>query len=406
MKKNVIRIISLVLVVVMMTTAFAGCGSEVVRPTAVTVKTDLQDVYFEFTYGELKEVLPADKLAVLYENINSKTDDKIIKLSYYELVSKFGGEEYFKDILALISDEQWTQFTGNQQGVLDYFNEKINEIKTTGVARVSYYENFWINHGGSEGKNEDGSTNYDDVKVFFRDTEGNLLDNQPELRAAFRLYADMALKNIGNYLMNISNEEKYQVDEDDEEKLVATDFNEDLTNIIYPLGQKNASTLALSDLYTTTDKETGVVTYPIYTSVVPTLVHDLDEKGNNAEDEEGEYIFVPSEFYRTICIMVKPEEASVKKAFTVREKDGILEQFKVAENYMTVNSFEIAFTPCKIMAGFNAVNDQMTYATYEKNMIITANVTFTGALAEYGTVVVEFPCTSSLTYNFGWPTAE
>lgn len=406
MKKNVIRIISLVLVVVMMTTAFAGCGSEVVRPTAVTVKTDLQDVYFEFTYGELREVLPADKLAVLYENINSKTDDKIIKLSYYELVSKFGGEEYFKDILALISDEQWTQFTGNQQGVLDYFNEKINEIKTTGVARVSYYENFWINHGGSEGKNEDGSTNYDDVKVFFRDTEGNLLDNQPELRAAFRLYADMALKNIGNYLMNISNEEKYQVDEDDEEKLVATDFNEDLTNIIYPLGQKNASTLALSDLYTTTDKETGVVTYPIYTSVVPTLVHDLDEKGNNAEDEEGEYIFVPSEFYRTICIMVKPEEASVTKAFSIREKEDILKHFDVAKDYMKVNSFDIAFTPCKIMAGFNAVNDQMTYATYEKNMIITANVTFTGALAEYGTVVVEFPCTSSLTYNFGWKTTE
>ena len=391
MKKNVMRILSLVLVVVLMTTTFAGCGSEVVRPTPVTVKTDLQDVYFEFTYGELKEVLPADKLAVLYENINSKTDDKIIKLSYYELVSKFGGEEYFKDILALISDEQWTQFTGNQQGVLDYFNEKINEIKTTGVARVSYYENFWINHG-------DG--------VVFKDVNGNELEGQSEFRAAFRLYADMALKNIGNYLMNISNEEKYQVDEDDEEKLVATDFNEDLTNIIYPLGQKNASTLALSDLYTTTDKETGVVTYPIYTSVVPTLVHDLDEKGNNAEDEEGEYIFVPSEFYRTICIMVKPEEASVKKAFTVREKDGILEQFKVAENYMTVNSFEIAFTPCKIMAGFNAVNDQMTYATYEKNMIITANVTFTGALSKYGTVVVEFPCTSSLTYNFGWKTTE
>ena len=391
MKKNVMRILSLILVVVLMATTFAGCGSEVVRPTPVTVKTDLQDVYFEFTYGELKEVVPADKLAVLYENINSKTDDKIIKLSYYELVSKFGGEEYFKDILALISDEQWTQFTGNQQGVLDYFNEKINEIKTTGVARVSYYENFWINHG-------DG--------VVFKDVNGNELGGQSEFRAAFRLYADMALKNIGNYLMNISNEEKYQVDEDDEEKLVATDFNEDLTNIIYPLGQKNASTLALSDLYTTTDKETGVVTYPIYTSVVPTLVHDLDEKGNNAEDEEGEYIFVPSEFYRTICIMVKPEEASVKKAFTVREKDGILEQFKVAENYMTVNSFEIAFTPCKIMAGFNAVNDQMTYATYEKNMIITANVTFTGALAEYGTVVVEFPCTSSLTYNFGWKTTE
>ena len=406
MKKNVMRIISLVLVVVMMVTAFAGCGSEVTRPTAVTVKTDLQDVNFEFTYGELKKVLPADKLAVLFENTNSKTDDKTVKISYYELVSKFGGEEYFKDILALVSDEEWEQFTGNQQGILDYFNTKINEIKTTGVARVSYSENFWIDHGGSEGKDENGETTYDNVKVFFRDTEGNLLDNQPELRAAFRLYADMALKDIGGYLMNISNEEKYQVKEGDEDDLVATDFNEDLTNIIYPLGEKSASTLALTDLYTETDAKTGVVTYPIYTSVVPTLVHDLDEKGNNAEDEDGEYIFVPSEIYRTICIMVKPEEASVTKAFSIREKDAILKHFDVAKDYMTVNSFDIAFAPCKIMAGFNAVNDQMTYATYEKNMVITANVTFTGALAEYGTVVVEFPCTSSLTYNFGWEVKE
>ncbi len=391
MKKNVMRIISLVLVVVMITTVFAGCGSEVVRPTAVTVKTDLQDVSFEFTYGELKEVLPGDKLAVLYENTNTKTDDKIVKISYYELVSKFGGEEYFKDILALVSDEEWAQFTGNQQGVLDYFNGKINEIKTTGVARVSYSENFWINHG-------DG--------VVFKDVNGNELEGQSELRAAFRLYADMALKDIGKYLMNISNEEKYKVDEDDKDKLVATDFNEDLTNIIYPLGEKSASTLTLADLYTTKDAETGVVTYPIYTSVVPTLVHDLDEKGNNAEDEDGEYIFVPSEIYRTICIMVKPEEASVTKAFSIREKEDVLKNFDVAKEYMTVNSFDIAFTPCKIMAGFNAVNDQMTYATYEKNMVITANVTFTGALAEYGTVVVEFPCTSSLTYNFGWEVKE
>lgn len=406
MKKNVMRILSIVMVIALMVATFAGCGSEVTRPTPVTVKTDLQDVYFEFTYGELKKVLPGDKLAILFENTNTKTDDKTVKLSYYELVSKFSTEEYFKDILALASNEEWAQFTGNQQGILDYFNEKINEIKTTGVARVSYYENFWINHGGSEGKEEDGSISYKDVTVYFRDTEGNLLDNQPELRAAFRLYADMALKDIGKYLMNISNEEKYQVKEGDEDDLVATDFNEDLTNIIYPLGEKAASTLTLADLYTTTDKETGVITYPIYTSVVPTLVHDLDEKGNNAEDEDGEYIFVPSEIYRTIGIMVKPEEASVTKAFSIREKDGILEQFKVAEKYMTVNSFEIAFAPCKIMAGFNAVNDQMTYATYEKNMIITANVTFTGALSKYGTVVVEFPCTSSLTYNFGWEVEE
>ena len=371
MKKNFIRIIALVLVFTMLAVSFAGCGtSEVIRPVAVETKTDLQDVYFEFTYGELREILPGDKLATLYENFNKKADDRIVKLSYYELVSKYGSEEYFDKILALISDEEWAQFTGNQQEILDYFNGMINDIKTTGSARVSYYEDFWINHG-------DG--------VVFKTVDGKELENQDKFRAAFRLYADTSLKDIGSFLMNLSQED-------------ATEKGADLTDVIYPLGEKTASTLTLDDLYT--DKATK--TFPIYTSVVPTMVYDLNEKGENATDEEGEYIFVPSELYRTINMVVKPEEASVKKAFTIREKDGIMEQFKVAENYLVLNSFEIAFTPCKITAGINAVNDEMAYATYEKNMVITANVTFTGALADYGTVVVEFPCTSSLTYNFGW----
>ena len=375
MKKNVMRIIAVVLAFAMLTVSFAGCStSEVERPVAVESKTDLKDVAFKFTYGELKEILPGDKLATLYENFNKKTDDREVELSYYELVSKYGSEEYFNDILALISDEEWAQFTGNQQEVLDYFNGMINDIKTNGTARVSYYEDFWINHG-------DG--------VVFKSEDGKELPDQDKFRAAFRIYADTALKDIGSFLMNRGQEE-------------ATEFKADLTDVIYPLGEKTASTLTLNDLYT--DEATN--TFPIYTSVVPTMVYDLAEDGSNLEDEEGEYVFVPSELYRTINIVVKPEEASVKKAFTIREKDGIMEQFKVAETYMILNSFEIAFTPCKITAGINAVNDEMAYTTYEKNMIITANITFTGTLADYGTVVVEFPCTSSLTYNFGWQVEE
>ena len=386
MKKNVMRILSLVMVVVIMATAFAGCGSktEVNRPEAVSVKTDLKDVYFTFTYGELKNVLPGDKLATLFENTNKKLDSREVQLSYYELVSKFGGQEYFTELIKLISDEEMTAFVANQQEVLDYFNIAINDIKQNkreDAAYITYDEAFWINHGKD---------------VVFKDVNGNELDGQDELKAAFRLYGDAALKNIGSYLMNDGGE--------------AIEASSDLTDVIYPLGEKTASTLTLQDLYTETDAETGVVTQPVYSSVVPTFVYDLDEKGNNAKytegELEGEYIFVPSELYRTINIAVKPEEESVKKAFTIREKEGILEHFKVAEAYMTVNSFEIAFNPCKISAGFNAVSDQMTYVTYEKNMIITANVTFTGSLSKYGTVIVEFPCTSSLTYNFGWEVAE
>ena len=382
MKKNFMRVLSLVMVLAIMVASFAGCGTgkEVKRPEAVSVKTDLKDVYFTFTYGELKDILPGDKLAILYENINKKLDSREVKLSYYELVSKFGGQEYFPALLNLISDEEKAAFIANQQDVLDYFNNSINDIKQNKTALVEYKEDFWINHDGG---------------VVFKDLEGNELDGQDKFKAAFRLYADTALKNIGDYLMRSEG---------------PIEKGEDLTDVIYPLGVNTASTLSLSDLYTDTDKKTGVVTQPVYSSVVPTFVYDLDEKGNNAKytegEMEGEYIFVPSEIFRTINIAIKPELASVEKAFTVREKDGILKEFEKASNYLTLNSFDIAFAPCKISAGFNAVNDQMTYATFEKNMIITANVTFTGALAEYGTVIVEFPCTSSLTYNFGWETAE
>lgn len=370
------------MVVVLMVATFAGCGgSEVNRPEAVTVKTDLKDVNFTFTYGDLKKVLPGDQLATLFENTNKKLDSRVVNISYYELVSKFGDKDYFADVIALISDEEMATFTGNQQGILDYFNTMINDIKQNKTAYVSYNENFWISHG-------DG--------VKFMDENGELLDGQDKFKAAFRLYADMALKDIGSFLMNSGEE--------------VLEEGTDLTNVIYPLGKAEASTLTLADLYTEKNEETGIVTQPVYSSLVYTYVHDLDEEGNNAEytegELEGEYIFVPSEIYRTINIAVKPDVASVKKAFTVREKDGILEQFKVAESYLKVNSFEIAFNPCKISAGFNATNDQMTYATYEKNMVITANITFAGALEDYGTVVVEFPCTSSLTYNFGWAAEE
>ncbi len=376
MKKNFMRFTAIVMVFAMLTMVFAGCstGGVAEKPVAVTAKTDLKDVTFEFTYGELKNVLPGDQLATLFENFNKKTDDRVVKLSYHELVSKYGSAEYFDKVLALISEEEWAQFTGNQQEVLDYFNTLINDIKANGSARVSYNENFWINHGD---------------EVIFKTADGKVVENQDEFRAAFRLYADFALKDIGSYLMNVGQDE-------------ATAFGADLTNVLYPLGVATASTLTLDDLYT--DSETK--TYPVYTSIIPTLVNDLDENGENAEDAEGEYIYVPTELVRTVNITVKPEEASVKKAFTVRNQEDIIKHFKAAESYLIVNSFEIGFAPCKIMAGINAVTDEMTYVTYEKNMVITANITFTGSLAQYGTMIVEFPCTSSLTYNFGWPTAE
>ncbi|MCH5170341.1 MAG: hypothetical protein J1F24_03535 [Oscillospiraceae bacterium] len=379
MKKVIIKSISLALVIIMMISVFAACGGDKVvdRPTAAQIKTDIGDVTFTFTYGDLRKAgIAGDKLAMLFENTKKKTDDKTVSLSYYELVSTFGGEDYFDNILALIPAEEFTKFSENEEQVIGYFNNLINTIKSDECddVRISYREEFWINHGD---------------KVVFKDADGNELPNQKELRAAFRLYADKALEGIGGVLLN--------KDQDH-----ATAFGADLTNEMYVFGSKTASTLTVSDLYT--DKENKI--YPAYTSVVPTLTFDLDNKGNNAEGEDGEYIFVPTEWYRTINICVKPEEESVNKAFSTRTPDEVLKYFEAAKAYAKVNSYEIAFEPCYITAGVNAVNDEMTYCVYQKNMIVTMNVTFTGALEKYGTMLITFPCANQMTYDIGWRTAE
>lgn len=374
MKTKMRKIVSAVMAVVFMAAAFAGCSANTESPVEAKVKTDLNDASFVFTYGQLRTVLSGDKLATLFENTNKKTDDKTVELSYYEIVAKYGSDECFEDVLALISDEDMAKLTANQQQVLDYYNSLLNDIKENGSARVSYSESFWIDN--------------DSGRIAFKSPDGELLDGQDELLAAFRLYSDTMLSDIGGYLMNRSQDE-------------ATNYGDDLTDIMYPFGEKAASYLTLADLYT--DEETH--TYPIYSSVIPTLVHALDENGDNAEDEEGEYIFIPSELNRTICITVKPEEESVKKAFTIRDQETVFEEFEKASAYMTLNSYEISFDPCTITAGINAETDEMTYVTFNKNMLVTASVTFTGALEKYGTVTVEFPCTSSLNYQFGWSDA-
>lgn len=379
MKKVILKSISLALVIILMMSLFSACGGDkaVNRPTEAKIKTDIGDVRFTFTYGSLRQAgVSGEKMASLFENINKKTDDKTVSLSYFELVSTFGNEECFDNVLALIPQEDFAKFSENAENVLGYFNNLINTIKSDECndVRISYREEFWINHGD---------------KVVFKDADGKEVPNQKELRAAFRLYADNALKGIDSVLKN-----KKQDD--------ATEFGADLTNEMYVFGSKTASTLTVSDLYT--DKENKI--YSAYTSVVPTLAFDLDEKGNNAKDESGEYIFVPTEWYRTINICVKPEEESVRRAFSIRTPDEILKYFDAAKAYLTVNSYEIAFEPCYITAGINAVNDEMTYCVYQKNMTVTMNVTFTGALEKYGTMLITFPCTDQMTYDIGWKTAE
>ena len=119
MKKVILKTASLVLVLILMVSLFSACGSKTVeRPVEAKIKTDIGDVRFTFTYGDLRKAgVAGDKLATLFENTNKKTDDKTVTLSYFELVSTFGEAEYFDNVLALIPEEEFVKFSENAEKV-------------------------------------------------------------------------------------------------------------------------------------------------------------------------------------------------------------------------------------------------------------------------------------------------
>ena len=78
MKSISLRFLSIVLAVTLIACTFSACSnpfeSKEELPVEVKVKTDLRDPTYTFTYGELKGVIPLEKLAPLFENYKEKND--------------------------------------------------------------------------------------------------------------------------------------------------------------------------------------------------------------------------------------------------------------------------------------------------------------------------------------------
>ena len=65
--KLICVLVSLLLVALVLTSCDVSTGEETPEPVAVTLKTDLHDAMFTFTYGELETVLPTELLSTLFE---------------------------------------------------------------------------------------------------------------------------------------------------------------------------------------------------------------------------------------------------------------------------------------------------------------------------------------------------
>lgn len=354
MQSKLLKIGCVLLVMLLCVGAFSGCelsfsqdtGSE---PVAVTLKTDLHDASFEFTYGELRKILDAESLANLFENYENKTDDVTITLTYNDIRARFGSgsdKTVFDAVLALLTDDERAQLDANRTEVLAYYTDIANAVKAQQPETIRS-ESFWV----------------DDKSIQFTAADGTVQNSDATISKAARLYKDMLMNGLSSVLPN-------------NETLEA---GSDLNALLYLQGTDAITALTDADLDA------------VYSSVNQTTENDSD--GNP----------VVTELTRTVEIHVKPEESAVLHAVDIRDKQAVLDSLNRPENSFTVSDYTMTFTDLTITAIFDAATDELLSISYDKTMHVTATVTGEGTLAPLGTQTIDFDCGSNMFYQFGWP---
>lgn len=364
MKTNFSKIGAVLISLALITVMFSSCDftslttSNEAVPEEVSVKTDLKDAEFTFTYGELKNVLPADQLGSLFEDYDELNDDITITLSYNEIEVKYGDDEdLFNSVMALASEEEKAALTANSDEVLAYFVTKINEAKQLKPI-VQYDEYFWV-----------------DKNTIDFSQNGEETDSKVKTAAEF--FSDFVTDGAGEKLKSGTNEK-----------------GDDLTDILYLYGSDAACGL-------TSENVESVISSLSRETETATVTQEVTSENGKTKTEEVEKDVVTG-ITRTIVIVLKDDEESVNRAFSMRDKAPVLEEMKKASSYFTVDDYSVAFNGCTITITVNAVTDDILTVTYDKNMIISTNVTGVGSLEYLGTQDLTFNCTDRMEYKFGW----
>lgn len=366
MKK--IKAVALILTAVMLVTMLCSCSvsdllsKDEKTPEAVTVKTDLKDAVFTFTYKELKETLTAEKVAAIFEDFDELNDDVTIDMSYNDIVNRFeGGEddEDFKKMMALCTGEELAQLTDNSAEVLEYVVNALNGAKAKKPV-VEYSEGFWTDKGSI---------------IFTQNGE----ESDSRIKQAAKYFEYFVTKGAGDFLSDSENG-----------KSGKTEQGADLTDIMYLYGEEAACRLTMDDVE----------------SVISSLAYDKEAYKEHYTDENGREktrdAVAVTGITRIVKIKLKNTDEAVLKAFSVRDKSVVLDEMKKASDYISVDDYNIAFDGCTITLTFNAVTDNILTAEYDRNMDITTEVTGVGSLEHLGTQNLSFKCTDRVNYHFGW----
>ncbi|MCR5149894.1 MAG: hypothetical protein K6B52_01555 [Clostridiales bacterium] len=101
----------------------------------------------------------------------------------------------------------------------------------------------------------------------------------------------------------------------------------------------------------------------------------------------------------TVTLKTPALPETIEKAYDMENIDDILEEFKKANKYMSLDKPVISYDNCQVILTTNVETDEVTAIEYIKNIDVKINVTGEGKMSEISTVPVQFRLTNTVSYS-------
>ena len=164
--------------------------------------------------------------------------------------------------------------------------------------------------------------------------------------------------------------------------------------------ETEAEVAEASEVEETTVEETTVEE----TTVEETTAEETTVEETTAEEATEETTVEETTAEETTRVYA--DDATIESIFgSLKDKEAVIAQFECVKDYLVLNDYSIEYADCSVKSEMDLENEQVSFVTFTKNMVVTASVTGVGALEKYGELTVTFNLTQTTNYNFDYTVA-
>ena len=209
---------------------------------------------------------------------------------------------------------------------------------------------------------------------------------------------------------NVTDEDGHEVQDDNGNTVTVTYVSDNLLDLVLNYFVDAAIATPVTDETTveeTTEEETAAEvteaseveeTTAEETTAEETTVEETTEAETEAVEETTVEETTAEETTR-----VYADDATIEGIFgSLKDKEAVIAQFDCVKDYLVLNDYSIEYADCSVKSEMDLENEQVSFVTFTKNMVVTASVTGVGALEKYGELTVTFNLTQTTNYNFDY----